>query len=160
MTHPRVGYLHTPLSLSADELMSLLGGEDSVDLVTVSQAVHCVVSPTFNPIMKHFHDTTLPFWNPDIHYIFDGYRTLPFPFESVGLDSEGKPLPLDIPKELSFDGFVRMLRSLSAVTMAKETGMDLLSQGVVNEFESAWGGSKLDKSVTYKAFILVGKVNL
>ncbi|GKA67904.1 dual specificity protein phosphatase PHS1 isoform X2 [Tanacetum coccineum] len=39
--HPRVRYLHTPLSLSGDDLIDLLiGGESSVDLVTVAQAVH------------------------------------------------------------------------------------------------------------------------
>ena len=55
-----------------------------------------VVSPIFDPVMKHFHDTTLPYWNPKIQYIFDAYKTLPFPFESVGLGCEGKPQPLDI----------------------------------------------------------------
>ncbi|GKD58450.1 putative methyltransferase, partial [Tanacetum coccineum] len=38
--HPRVRYLHTPLSLSDDDLINLIGGESSVDLVTVAQAVH------------------------------------------------------------------------------------------------------------------------
>uniref|UniRef100_A0A5B7B2P0 Methyltransferase type 11 domain-containing protein n=1 Tax=Davidia involucrata TaxID=16924 RepID=A0A5B7B2P0_DAVIN len=188
MPHPRVRYLHTPLSLSDDELVTLIGGEDSVDLVTVAQAVHwfdlprfysivtrllrkpggifavwgyndITVSPTFDPVMKRFHDTTLPFWDPNIQYIFDGYRTLPFPFESVDLGCEGKPLLLDIPKELSFDGFLGMLRSWSAVTTAKGKGIDLLSEGLVKEFESAWGGPKLVKSVFYKAFMLAGKVN-
>ncbi|KAK2977887.1 hypothetical protein RJ640_022678 [Escallonia rubra] len=189
MPHPRVKYIHTQLSMSDDELVTLLGGEGSVDLVTVAQAVHwfdlprfyslvkCVlrkpggmlavwgyndilVSPMFDLVMKRFHDSTLPFWHPDIQYIFDGYRTLPFPFEDVGLGIEGKPLQLDIPKQLSFDGFVGMVRSWSAVITAKERGIDLLSEEVVKEFESAWGGSKLIRSVAYKAFMLAGKVHL
>lgn len=189
LQHPRVKYLQTPLSLSNDELLTMLGGEDSIDLVTVAQAVHwfdlpsfyslvtrllrkpggvlavwtyndIVVSSTFDPIMKRFHDTTLPFWNPKIQYVFDGYKTLPFPFESIGLGSEGKPMPLDIPKELSFDMFLGMLRSWSAVTTAKEQGVDLLNEGMVKEFENAWGGTKLVRSVTYKAFLLAGKVKM
>lgn len=189
LQHPRVKYLQTPLSLSNDELLTMLGGEDSIDLVTVAQAVHwfdlpsfyslvtrllrkpggvlavwtyndIVVSSTFDPIMKRFHDTTLPFWNPKIQYVFDGYKTLPFPFESIGLGSEGKPTPLDIPKELSFDMFLGMLRSWSAVTTAKEQGVDLLNEGMVKEFENAWGGTKLVRSVTYKAFLLAGKVKM
>lgn len=189
LQHPRVKYLHTPLSLSNDELLTMLGGEDSIDLVTVAQAVHwfdlpsfyslvtrllrkpggalavwtyndIVVSPTFDPIMKQFHDTTLPFWNPEIQYVFDGYKTLPFPFESIGLGSEGKPMPLDIPKELSFDMFLGMLRSWSAVTTAKEQGVDLLNEGIVKKFENAWGGTKLVRSVIYKAFLLAGKVKM
>ena len=166
MPHPRVRYLHTPLSITDDELVALIGGENSVDLVTVATAVHwfdlpkfyslvtrllrkpggiivvwgyydIVVSPIFDPVMKHFHDTTLPYWNPKIQYIFDAYKTLPFPFESVGLGCEGKPQPLDIPKETSFEGFLRMLRSWSSVTTAIDQGVDLLSESVVKEFESA-----------------------
>ncbi|XP_021274585.1 putative methyltransferase DDB_G0268948 [Herrania umbratica] len=187
--HPRVKYLYTALTISNDELLASIGGEKSVDLVTVAQAVHwfdlpkfyslvtrllrkpggvlsvwgyndIAVSPTFDPVMKRFHDTTLPFWNPNIQYIFDGYRTLPFPFESVGLGSEGQPLALDIPKKLSFEGFLGMLRSWSAVVTAKNQGVDLLSEMVVKEFESAWGGSNLVRSVAYKAFMLAGKVKL
>ena len=85
--HPQVKYLYTPLSISDDELLALVGGENSVDLVTVAQAVHwfdlpkfyslvtrlkrkpggvlavwcyndITVSPTFDPVMKRFHDTT------------------------------------------------------------------------------------------------------
>lgn len=185
--HPRVQYIQTPLSLSEDELVALIGGEGCVDLVTVAQAVHwfdlpnfystvtrllrkpgggilavwgyndIVVSPTFDPVMKSFHDTTLPYWNPNIKHIFDGYHTLPFPFENVGLGSQGNPLSLDIPKHLSFEGFIGMLKSWSAVITAKEKGVDLLSEDVVKDMESAWGGPKLVRSVVYKAFMLAGK---
>ncbi|XWS29927.1 hypothetical protein CRYUN_Cryun24cG0072600 [Craigia yunnanensis] len=187
--HPQVKYLYAPLSISDDELLASIGGENSVDLVTVAQAVHwfdlpkfyslvtrllrkpggvlavwcyndIIVSPTFDPVMKRFHDTTLPYWNPNIQYLFDGYRTLPFPFENVGLGSEGQPLALDIPKKLSFEGFLRMVRSWSAMVTAKNQGVDLLSEMVVKELESAWGGSDLVRSIAYKAFMLAGKVKL
>ncbi|GMN34236.1 hypothetical protein TIFTF001_004583 [Ficus carica] len=189
MPHPRVRYLHTPLTTNDDEMISLIGGENSVDLVTVAQAVHwfdlprfyslatrllskpggvmavwcyndVTVSPTFDPVMKRFHDTTLPFWDGNIKYIFDGYKTLPFPFESVGLGSEGSPYALDIPKELSFNGFLKMVGSWSAVITAKSRGVDLLSEEVVKGLESAWGGPKLVRSVCYKAFMLAGKVRI
>ena len=84
--------------------MDLIGGENSVDLVTVAAAVHwfelpkfyslvtrllrkpggviavwryyeIAVSPIFDPITKRFHDSTLPYWNPKIQYIFDSYKT-------------------------------------------------------------------------------------
>ena len=95
MPHPRIRYLHTPLSITDDELVALIGGENSVDLVTVATAVHwfelpkfyslvtrllkkpggviavwayndIVVSPTFDPILKRFRDTLLPYWDPNI----------------------------------------------------------------------------------------------
>lgn len=189
MTHPRVRYFHTPLSMSDDEIISLIGGEDSVDLVTVAQAVHwfdlpkfyslvarllrkpggllavwcyndAVVSPAFDSAFKRFHDSTLPFWHPNAFLAIEGYKRLPFPFESIGLGSEEKPLELDIPKEMSFEGFLKMISSWSAVVTAKDQGVELLSQTVVKELETVWGGSKLVRSVIYKAFMLAGKVRL
>lgn len=185
--HSRVKYIHSKPSLSNDNLLSRIGPENSVDLVTVAQAVHwfdlpnfysvvtrllktpggiiavwcyndVVVSPTFDPIMTRFHMTTLPYWDPKIQFVFDAYKTLTFPFEKVGLGSEGQPLALDIPKTVSFEGFLRMLKSWSAVITAKEIGVDLLSEKVVKEFEMGWGGSQLVRSVVYKAFMIAGKV--
>lgn len=118
------------------------------------------VDPNFDTIMKKFHDTTLPYWNPRIQYLFDGYKNLPFPFKNVGLGSEGEPLRLDIPKELSFEGFLRMVRSWSALVTAKEQGVDLLPESMVEEFKMAWGGPCLVRSVVYKAFMLAGSVKL
>ncbi|GKG09334.1 putative methyltransferase, partial [Tanacetum coccineum] len=82
------------LSLFDDNLIDLIGGEGSVDLVTVAQAVHwfdlprfysvinCVlkqfgvfsmwgyndfdITPDIDAALKRFHATTLPYWNKDI----------------------------------------------------------------------------------------------
>ncbi|KMT14065.1 hypothetical protein BVRB_4g078920 [Beta vulgaris subsp. vulgaris] len=187
--HPQVKYIHTPPFLSNNELISLIGPESSVDLITVAQAVHwfdlpnfysmvsqllrkpggviavwcyndIVVSPTFDPIMNQFHKSTLPYWDPKIQYVFDGYKTLPFPFEEIGLGREGHPMELEIPKMVSFKGFMEMLKSWSAVTTAKEKGVDLLNENVVTELMNAWGGSELVKHVSYKAFMIAGKVRI
>ncbi|KAK4567047.1 hypothetical protein RGQ29_003045 [Quercus rubra] len=167
MPHPRIRYLHTPLSITDDELVALIGGENSVDLVTVATAVHwfelpkfyslvtrllrkpggviavwayrgIVVSPIFDPILKRFYDITLPYWDPKVKSVVDDYKTLPFPFESVGIGCEGKPQQLDIHKRVNFEKFLNMLRSWSPVNTAKDQGVDLLSESVVKELESAW----------------------
>ncbi|KAK9063692.1 hypothetical protein SSX86_017564 [Deinandra increscens subsp. villosa] len=186
--HPRVQYVHTPVSLSDDELVTLIGGENRVDLVTVAQAVHWFdlprfysvvnrvlrkpngvfavwgyndfghITPEIDAALKRFHDSTLPYWNENIKHVFDGYKTLPFPFEDIGLGAEGRPLELEIPKELSFEGVVGMLRSWSAVVTAKERGVDLLAEDVVRELERVWGGSKVVRQVGYKGFMLAGKL--
>ncbi|KAL8242268.1 hypothetical protein R6Q59_012570 [Mikania micrantha] len=185
--HPRIRYLHTPLSLSDDDLVNLIGGENSVDLVTVAQAVHWFDLPRFYSVisrvlrkpdgiiavwgynnfaitteideaLKRFHHTTIPYWNHNIKYVFDGYQSLPFPFDDIGLGFEGSPLKIDIPKELSFEGVVAMLRSWSAVATAKEKGVDLLDENVVQELENVWGGSELVRHMAYKGFMLAGKV--
>ncbi|CAK7354792.1 unnamed protein product [Dovyalis caffra] len=188
--HPRVQYLHTPLSISDDELVNLIGGENSVDLVTVAEAVHWFdlpkfyavvkrvlkkpggiiavwgyndmnVSPTFDAIKKSYREACKPYWNPNAKYALDGYRTLPFPFENVGLGCEGEPLLLDIPKEISLERYLGVLKSTSTYNTARELGVDLLSEKLVNELEDAWGGPReLVRSVTYKAFMLAGKIKL
>ena len=109
--HPRVKYIHTK---PTGDLVSLIGSENEVDLITVAQAVHWFdlptfysastrllkkpggviavwgyndvqVSPVFDRAFSRFLETILPYWDPRMRYLFDGYKTLPFPFEGVGL---------------------------------------------------------------------------
>lgn len=184
-----IRYLNTPISLSDDELVNLIGAEGSVDLITIAQAIHWFdlprfysvatrllrkpggviavwgyngieVSPTFEAAAKRWYETTLPYWDSKASSLFGGYQTLPFPFEGVGMGSEGEPVALDFPKELSFEGYLRMVQSWSAVATAKEQGVDLLSESAVKELEAAWGGAGVVRSVVYKGFMLVGKVKL
>ena len=53
-----------------------------------------------------------------------------------------------------------MFRSWSPVNTAKDQGVDLLSESMVKEFESAWGGPTLVRSIIFKGFMLAGKVRL
>ena len=69
-------------------------------------------------------------------------------------------LQLDIPKEVSLEKFLNMFRSWSPVNTAKDQGVDLLSESMVKEFESAWGGPTLVRSIIFKGFMLAGKVRL
>ncbi|KAF8018672.1 hypothetical protein BT93_H3540 [Corymbia citriodora subsp. variegata] len=160
--HPRVRYIHTPPSISDDELLAMIGGENTIDLISVAQAIHWFNLPKFYSIVNRVPRRpggVIAVWGYQaIHvsptfdlllkkYMFDQYKTLPFSFESVGLGSEGNPegnpVALNIPKE-------------SAVMTVKEEGVELLSKGVVREFERAWGGTKLVRNVVYKAFVLAG----
>ncbi|XP_047326196.1 putative methyltransferase DDB_G0268948 [Impatiens glandulifera] len=185
--HPRIRYEHTPLSLNDDDLVKLVGGEGTVDLITVATAIHWFdlsrfysvvnrllrtpggvlavwtysgfeVFPLFDVVFKRFSDTTLPYFDPKVKYVLEEYRTLPFPFERLDLGFEGNPKPMDMKREVSFAGFLRFLRSYSGVTTAKERGVDLLSKEVVGELESAWGGPSLIRKVVYKGWMLIGRV--
>ncbi|KAJ4840414.1 hypothetical protein Tsubulata_009249 [Turnera subulata] len=187
--HPNVRYLHTPSSMSDDEIVGLMGGENSVDLVIVAVAVHWFdlekfyslvkrvlkkpggiiavwtynimqVSPEVDPLVRKFFQSTKPFQDPKANYAFESYRTLPFPFESVGLGCEGQPLELDLPKETSFEGLLKQLRTGSAVNTAKTQGVDLLPDEVVKELETAWGGAELVRTVNHKTYMLAGKVKV
>ncbi|XP_039155362.1 putative methyltransferase DDB_G0268948 [Eucalyptus grandis] len=186
--HPRVQYLHTGSSLSEEEMVAMLRGENSVDLITVAAAVHWFDIPKFysvakrvlrrpggviaiwtytdmikvNPkiehILRRLREASKPYWKPGLQYMFEEYRNLPFPFESVGLGCEGQPVQLEMPREMSFETFLSVLRTMSAVATAKQDGVDLLTDDVVKEFETAWGGSDLVRTVKFKVFMLAGTV--
>lgn len=67
---------------------------------------------------------------------------------------------MEMHKEISFDEFVGLLKSLSVVATAKERGIDLLSEGVVKELEQAWGETTLVRTVVCKMFMLAGRVRM
>jgi hypothetical protein len=97
--HPKVRYLHTPDTgpEAEDDLVAMLGGEASVDLITVAQAVHWFDLPSFygvarrvlrrpggviavwgynyrmspvdmDDMMTRFFDTTVPYRDPRAQY--------------------------------------------------------------------------------------------
>ncbi|CAO2183507.1 unnamed protein product [Urochloa humidicola] len=181
--HPKVRYLHTPNATPGEDLVMTLGGEGSVDLITVAEAVHWFELPAFYEIarrvlrrsggviavwgynyrispvedmMTRFFNTTLPYWDTRARYCMNGYQDLPFPFNDIGLGREGEPANLDMEHDMSFEGLIGMLRSWSAVTMAKQQGVDLLGERMVKELEEEWGGASLVRKVTFKAFLLAG----
>lgn len=186
--HPRVQYLHTPSSLSEDETVAMLGGENSIDLITVATAIHWFDIPKFysvakrvlrkpggviavwtytdiigvNPeverVSRHLREACKSYWKPGVQYVFEEYRNLLFPFEGVGLGCEGQPFQLDMPREMSFESFLSLQRTSSAIAAAKQNGVDLLTDDVVKEFEAAWGGSDLVRTVNSKVFMLAGTV--
>lgn len=88
--------------------------------------------------MTRFVSTTLPYWDPRARFCTEGYRDLPFPFDNIGLGKEGEPASLDMEHEMSFEGLIGLLRSWSAVTTAKQQGVDLLGERVV-KVEGAGG---------------------
>lgn len=188
--HERISYHHTPTAMSEDQMVALVGGDNSVDLIVAAQAVHyfdltpfyntakrvlrkqggliavwvynsLVISPEVDSIMKRLEDSTFPFRTPVMNLAFDGYKTLPFPFEGIGMGSEGKPIQLDIPHKLSLKGFIGFLRSWQPAMKAKERGVELVTEDLINKFEEAWGGDDDDvKDILYKAHMIVGKLSV
>ncbi|KAI4385775.1 hypothetical protein MLD38_003769 [Melastoma candidum] len=184
--NPKVRYVHAPESLSEDEFVALVGGEGCVDLVIAATAAHWFNLPKFyavvnrvlrrpggviavwtytdkvevNPevgkLLERFRESIIPYWGTGVNYVLNGYRGLPFPFNSVGLGSEGAPAELDMPREMSFEAFVRLLRTSSAYCTAKNNGVELLPESLVKEFEAAWGGPDLIRTVNSKTYMLAG----
>ncbi|CAN8303232.1 unnamed protein product [Cochlearia groenlandica] len=184
----RISYHHTPTTISEDQMVALIGGDSSVDLIVAAQAVHyfdlqpfyniakrvlrkqggliavwvyndLIISPEVDSIMKRLVDSTSPFRTPIMNLAFDGYKTLPFPFESIGMGSQGKPIMLDIPHKLSLKGFIGFLKSWQPAMKAKERGVELVTDDLIDSFEEAWGDDDDVKDIYYKAHMIVGKLS-
>ncbi|MCL7023893.1 hypothetical protein MKW94_020336 [Papaver nudicaule] len=198
--HPKVTYMHTPLSMSDEELISNLGGEASLDMITVAQAIQYFDLPRFyslvNRVLKpdgvivvwgyinekseiyfgeesgiqflpqdllweRLLESALPYSGPNVRDISDKYKTLPFPFEDVGIGGEGNPFSLIIPTRLTFEGFLDMARAWPDVAAAKDQGVDLLSEDLIEEFRADWGDRPVDlvpRPFLFNGFMLAGSL--
>ncbi|XP_022150622.1 uncharacterized protein LOC111018717 [Momordica charantia] len=188
MKHERVRYLHLPASTTEDEMVKSIGAENAVDLIVSAEAVHWFDLPKFYAVatrllrkpggiiavwgyyyislnaafdaaMNRLTEATLPFWDQKVkEYVLNGYRTLPFPFESVGIGSEGEPVALEMAQQFSFEGMLKYLKSMGPVIVAKENGVDVMCEEMVRDLREAWGGGDLVRTVVYKCFMVAGKV--
>ncbi|RZC69121.1 hypothetical protein C5167_032187 [Papaver somniferum] len=196
--HPIVTYMHTPPSMSDEELISKLGGEASLDVITVAQAIQYFDLPRFysmvNRVLKpdgviivwgynnkksefffngesgpkffpqdllweRLLESALPYRGPNVRDISDEYKTLPLPFEDVGIGGEGDPFNLIIPTRLTFEGFLEMARAWPDVAAAKDQGVDVLSEELIEEFRADWGDRPVDlipRPFLFKGFMLAG----
>ncbi|KAG8055631.1 hypothetical protein GUJ93_ZPchr0001g30555 [Zizania palustris] len=186
MAHPKVRYLHTPEDLSEDDLVALVGGEGSLDLVVVATSIHWFDLPLFyavvNRVLKPGGVLAVWGYNYDIHPFGDKlqgklyaamrphmdprtrlamerYRELPFPFEPVGVGRVGEPADVDMEVDMTLDDLVGFLMTGSVVTTARKKGFDLeaLVKDVMKEVEAAWGDPTVVRKLVFKAFMIAGK---
>ncbi|XP_078152133.1 uncharacterized protein LOC144547379 [Carex rostrata] len=182
--HPKVCYLHTPISTSEDEFVAMLGGDNSIDLIISATAVHWFDLPFFysvvNRVLKKPHgiiavwtycydiailknsmkmvfEAVLPYRDPRTFHAYEKYKKLPFPFESVGYGSEGSPMELDMGFEMTFDEFIESLKTGSPFVKAEEQGVELLSDEILKEMKREWGDSTRSRKLFYLTYMLVGK---
>ncbi|OMO60089.1 Methyltransferase type 11 [Corchorus olitorius] len=188
---PNIQYQQTSPVMSMAELEGKVGTESSVDLVTISQAIHwfdlpvfykqvkwvlkkpngviaawCYTTPEVNDsmdkILQRFYEN--PYWDhPQRKMVDDKYMSIDFPFEPV--DGEESTGPFDqfaIERVMDLEDYFTYLRSWSAYEKAKQKGVELLSDDVVEEFKRAWGGdgNNGQKLVKFPIYLRIGKVGL
>lgn len=166
---PKVRYLHTPVELSEDELVALVGGEGSLDLVIVATSIHWFDVPLFyavvNRVLKKpggvlavwgynydihpfgdklqgtLYGAMRPFMDPRTRLAMERYRELPFPFEPVGVGREGEPADVDMEVDMTLEDLAGFVMTGSVATTAREKGVDLaaLVKDVMKEVEEEWG---------------------
>lgn len=185
---PNIRYECTSATISMSELEQKIGKESSIDLVTVAQALHwfdndtfynqvkyilkkpngiiaawCYTIPEiddqFDPIFHKFYKESNPYWDALRGLVDDKYTSIKFPFGPVdGCDHTG-PFEFRSTKLMSLDEFFMYIKSWSAYQTAKEKGVELLNENVVNEFTKAWNEDENgQKSVTYPVYLRIGKV--
>ncbi|KAK4371616.1 hypothetical protein RND71_011091 [Anisodus tanguticus] len=87
------------------------------------------------------------------------YKTIDFPFEAVDSCDHNGPFEFKIEKVMDLDSYFTYLKSWSAYQTAKEKGVELLPDDVVDKFTSAWNeDGKSQKTVTYPIYLRIGKV--
>eukprot|EP00250_Pteridium_aquilinum_P007585 c17262_g1_i1 orf=172-1038(+) len=180
-----IKYAFTPDHMTQEDLESIVGGEGSVDIVTVAQALHWFDLDSFYGHVKHvlkkpggvfaawcytepcvssevdavfwdYYTESGPFWDPARKSVDDEYRNLPFPFKTLpGLDGTG-PICFESKKEMNVDAFLTYLGSMSVLQCARSKGVELLHEDRKNAFRAAWGDGI--RTVTYPIFLHVGGV--
>jgi SAM-dependent methyltransferase len=151
----------------------------SIDLIAVAQAVHwfdldrfyaearrvlkppgvlavwCYnlteITPEVDRVMEsYYHDVLGEFWPPQIRWVDQHYRTLPFPFEEVAAPQ------FTVEAVWSLNDLFGYLSSWSAAQKYKEAhGVDPLGTKRA-EFEAAWG-AEINRAVHWPLYLRVGK---
>ncbi|RDY08726.1 putative methyltransferase [Mucuna pruriens] len=184
---PNVRYQHTPSIMSKSELEQTVAPEGSIDLVTIAQALHWFDFPTFYPqvkwvlkkphgviaawcyylprvsgavdtVLDQFYSTDVsPYWDPARKLVDKVYTSIDFPFEPVdGADHTG-PFEFVTETLMDFDALLTYIKSWSAYQTAKEKGVELLGEDIVQKFKVAWGedGQKVAK---FPIYLRIGRV--
>ncbi len=155
-------------------------GNQSVDLITIAQAIHWfdfdhfykevnrVLKPggiiaawTYNlvhntpeleaVVHRLFAEITGPYWDKERKWVDESYQTIPFPFTEIQI------APMTIQYEWTFDQLVGYLRTWSGVKhYMKKNGTDPLAL-VLPELKQAWGSADTILH-TWPLHMRVGKI--
>ncbi|KAL1813500.1 hypothetical protein ACET3Z_023565 [Daucus carota] len=186
---PNVEYKCTPSDMSMAYLDSHIAAKSTVDLVTVAQALHWFDNPGFyqqvkyvlkkphgviaawcytvpqvneavDAVFKPYYAVDVePYWDPARKKVDNEYRSIEFPFEPVdGLDDTG-PFQFKTESLMSLGEYLMYLRSWSSYQTAKDKGVELLNDRVIEEFTRAWNQDGTEsKTVVFPVHLRIGKV--
>lgn len=173
VTHPRVHY-----AVAAAEASGL--AEATADLVTVAQALHWLdldrfyaevrrvarpgavfaawtysladADPAIDPLVAAFYAEMGPWWPPERAHVEDGYRSLPFPFESIAAPDFEIREAWPLARLLGYFG------TWSAVNRCRrQTGHDPLL-ALERRLRDAWGDPESVRPVRWPLHLRVGRV--
>lgn len=110
------------------------------------------ISGKIDLILKQFTEGPLgDFWKPEIKFIHEGYKTIPFPFQEIEAPD------FVIRKKMNLDHFMEHMHTWSAVQFyIKEKNADPVEL-IYKELSAAWGHSNEEKEITWKMPLRVGR---
>jgi SAM-dependent methyltransferase len=157
--------------------------DQSVDLVTVAQALHWFNLPEFytelrrvckpqgicaawaygfhRPIddategvfTKLYYDELGPYWDPRNKLIWDGYRQMPFPFEPLRAAEFGIETYMNLGELYGF--FTSWSATQRYIADKKSNPIEKFHSQILH----AWGDPEIKKRIVFDLHLLVGRVN-
>jgi len=170
--HPRIRYSVAPAEVSGLR-------EQSVDLVTIGQALHWFdfdafyrevarvlrpdgvvaalgyglmhIEPAIDALVQRLYgDIVGPFWPPERHYLEEEYRTLPFPLREID------PPSFTMQTEWNLAQLVGYLGTWSAVQRYRKRHDSDPLLLIGDELQRAWGEPQKTRKVTWPLYLRVG----
>jgi ubiquinone/menaquinone biosynthesis C-methylase UbiE len=172
--HPKITWLVSPAE-------STPLASDSVDLITVAQALHWFDHARFNEevvrvaspgavisawtyaaprmdgavgevLRRSMFETLGAYWPPERRHVYDEYRSIPFPFERIPAPS------LSLVEEWSQAQLAGYMRTWSATTQYRATHEDDPIVAVERELGELWDDGAHPKPITWALVVIAGRV--
>lgn len=152
---------------------------ESVDLITVAQALHwfnvdtfyeevnrvakpggaigvwCyelnTIEPDIDAIVRKYYDEIVgPYWPPERRFVADGYRSLPFPFREIQT-----PI-IEMQTRWDLDRLLGYLRSWSATQRYVDSRNEDPTQHIADSLRKVWGPVEKEKTVRWPLHLRIG----
>jgi SAM-dependent methyltransferase len=176
----RLAYPHDKVDYRVEPAEHVSVDTSSADLVTVAVAIHWfnfdefysevkrvlkpagilaawtynlpVISAEVNPLIDHYyHEILNGYWPERIHYLEEGYKTIPFPFDEI----IPPPFVMEINWNLiQFSGF---LNSWSATQRYKAQKGQHPLETIWSELTAAWGDENEARLIRWPLHFRIGR---
>jgi ubiquinone/menaquinone biosynthesis C-methylase UbiE len=155
--------------------------DHSIDLITVGQAVHwfkfeefyrevrrvgkvggaialfsygglAPISDRIDAALQAFMTQVQPLWSPEIEYVLQEYRTIPFPFVEIA----GAPMRMSA--DWTVEQLLGFLKSWSATQRYLAKRGDRSLDQWVQAIATAWGNPEQIRQLEWKLFMRIGRL--
>jgi len=121
-------------------------------LALIGYNVLKVDAPTDAIFSQFYHHTLEGYWDPERHYVYDNYTTIPFPFEDIRLPA------MEMTYSWSLDQLLGYLHTWSAVKrFTEQHGRSPIDEDFVGALRTFWADNEV-KLVHFPIFARIARV--